>query len=107
MSRDTNWPYCGSRATAVPRSPSLLIESEERHRPGAVKDLVAHLAGFGYLAYFLLGQRIKPIEEFDVAAHQDPASIEFSRVLSGWVYANNFIFVTERASLAGLLNRSF
>jgi FkbM family methyltransferase len=86
--------------------PNLLVEAEDRHRPGAVSDVAKYLSELGYLAYFLLGRRLKPIDEFDLAVHQNPASIEFSRVLAGRVYANNFVFVTDRAALTGLLNRS-
>jgi FkbM family methyltransferase len=86
--------------------PNLLIEAEERHRPGAVQNVVDLLSGLGYESYFLLGRHLKPYREFDLAVHQSPSSIEFSRVLPGRVYANNFVFVTDPKALAPLLNRS-
>lgn len=51
--------------------PNILIEAEERHRPNAVGSVVDVLRARGYSGFFLSGGKMVPIEQFDVATHQD------------------------------------
>jgi FkbM family methyltransferase len=75
--------------------PTLLIEAEERHHPGAVAAVAGFLAGLGYRGCFETGGIRRPIEEFDPVEHQNPANID------GWVtrgiYVNNFVFLPAPA----------
>jgi len=95
----------GSAAILERDKPNLLIEIEERHRAGAVQDVIGYLTDFGYHTYFLLGRHLKPISAFDPSVHQDPNSIEFTDVRPGHVYVNNFVFVTRVDALDGLTDR--
>ena len=86
----------GSRETLKREMPNLIIEAEERHKPGAVKDVFGFLASLGYAGYFILEGKLTSTLSFDVDKHQNPANI------GGWksgyirhgVYVNNFIFVS-------------
>jgi FkbM family methyltransferase len=85
----------GGADTLRRNQPTLLIEAEERHHPGAVAAITEFLAGLGYTGYFDIGGIRRPITEFDSAEHQDPANIAGWK--DGWairgVYINNFLFV--------------
>ncbi|MCT7656847.1 FkbM family methyltransferase [Mycobacterium deserti] len=75
--------------------PALLIEAEERHHPNAVAEITALLTDLGYRGYFIDGDARRPIAEFDVQRHQNPANIGGWR--DGWstqgTYVNNFVFL--------------
>lgn len=94
----------GAQNTIRASMPNLLIEIEERHRPGAIKDVSAFLTDFGYEGSFILDGEVVPLARFDKSVHQDPANI------GGWkedwerhgVYVNNFFFLP--AGRGGLLN---
>lgn len=89
--------------------PTLLIEAEERHRPGAVASVQSFLAPLGYRGAYFEDGRIRPLSSFDPARHQrlDALNASGTRVRSGQVYINNFVFIArpevrERlASVAG------
>lgn len=53
----------GGRALIRRRRPLLLIEAEERHRPGAIESLRRFLAAEGYFGWFVLGRRTYDISE--------------------------------------------
>jgi len=76
--------------------PNLLIEAEERHRPGAVAEVAGLLAGYGYRGLFRAGETMRPIEEFDPAVHQDPRNLGHGPGRIGR-YANNFVFTRDPA----------
>jgi FkbM family methyltransferase len=84
--------------------PSFLIEAEERHRPGAVQTIRQILEGAGYRGFMLVRRRLRPIEEFDPARHQNPSSVRLDKVVEGQTYVNNFAFVCNPA-LVDLLSR--
>lgn len=50
--------------------PALIIEAEERHKPGAVAEVWRVLEPLGYRGSFNARGRIKDISEFQVAKHQ-------------------------------------
>lgn len=77
--------------------PTLLIEAEERHRPGAVAAVRAILEPFGYQGFFLAGAGAHPLSEFDPAIHQadDGLLDDHSRVKKGGIYVNNFFFAAR------------
>ena len=77
--------------------PNLLIEAEERHRPGAVQSVAGFLAGEGYQGLFVVRNQVIPIEQFDPAVHQRKPPHD------GGEYVNDFFFVPRED--AGLLAR--
>lgn len=88
--------------------PTLLIEAEERHRPGAVASLRQRLEPLGYKGYYLDCTGLRPIETFDPAVHQDVGALNEAGThrLEGRIYYNNFIFVARaqaRAKLTDLI----
>ena len=84
----------GARRILERSRPTLLVEAEERHRPGAVIALRGFLEPFGLKGFFHDGQAMVPIDRFDPERHQarDALNFEGTRVLKGRVYVNNFIF---------------
>jgi hypothetical protein len=76
-----------------------MVEVEERHKRGAVEQVRSFFSDLGYEGFFLLGRRLRPINEFDLAHHQDPSSVVMSEVLFDRVYANNFVFTCDRAKV--------
>jgi FkbM family methyltransferase len=75
--------------------PVLMIEIEERHRPGALSRILARLSEEGYSAFFLNEGCVCSITTFDLNKHQNPAEVEddpSGRVTRG-CYINNFLFI--------------
>jgi len=75
--------------------PVLLIEIEERHRPGALPRILACLSEQGYSGFFLHEGSLHSIKTFDQQKHQNTAEIEddpSGRVTRG-CYINNFLFI--------------
>ena len=85
----------GAADTLTRNRPAVLVEAEERHHADAVAQITELLTGLGYAGYFDLGDTRLPVEEFDAAAHQNPANI--GGRAEGWaargVYVNNFVFL--------------
>ncbi|MGV7972645.1 methyltransferase [Mycobacterium kansasii] len=78
--------------------PAILVEAEERHRPGAVAEITTLLTGLGYTGYFELDDVRRRVEEFDPTQHQNPANIGGRENLwaAHGVYVNNFVFVPAK-----------
>lgn len=55
--------------------PAILVEAEERHRPGAVASVRELLEKRGYRGFFLFNERIETIESFDRETHQNAAAL--------------------------------
>jgi FkbM family methyltransferase len=85
----------GATDTLARNQPVLVVEAEERHHPNAVAEITDLLTGLGYAGYFDLDGTRRPIEEFDLAHHQDAAVVDDRE--NGWVadsvYINNFAFL--------------
>ena len=82
----------GATETLRRERPALLIEIEQRHARGDVRDLLRRITDLGYCGFFLHGRVPRPLEEFCVEQHQ-------SRPLadpSTGPYVENFFF-TPRA----------
>jgi FkbM family methyltransferase len=75
--------------------PSLLVEAEERHNPGAVMSVRALLEPMGYEGYMLDAGTLVSVRRFDPAVHQSAEAAERGRAAGshGSVYVNNFIFI--------------
>lgn len=74
----------GATETIKRSRPSLLIEIEERHKPGATTDIPRMLADLGYAGWFLLEGGWRPFSAFDAAEHQRVGESP---------YVNNFVFL--------------
>lgn len=85
----------GATDTLARNRPALLVEAEERHHSNAVAEITKLLTGLGYAGYFDLGDARRPIEEFDLAQHQNPTNVGGRE--DGWetlgTYVNNFVFL--------------
>lgn len=96
----------GARRLLRAFRPTLLIEAEERHRPGAVAGLQASLAPLGYEGFFVLADGVHPLSSFEAARHQrlDALNEAGTVARAPFSYINNFIFVARpevRERLAG------
>lgn len=90
----------GAEQTLLRCQPNLLIEAEERHRPGAIEKLTRRLEKLGYRGYFLEGGVLVPASAFDAAVHQPYAAVERLWWGSTSGYCNNFVFLPMRAAAA-------
>jgi Methyltransferase FkbM domain len=85
----------GAAHTLRRHQPTLVIEAEERHHPGAVAAVTEFLGGLGYTGYFDIDGTRRPINEFDPGIHQSSANIAGWK--DGWathgIYVNNFVFL--------------
>ncbi len=79
--------------------PTFLIEIEERHRPGSVADIANFMEGHGYRTFFVEGDLIRPIQEFDIGRHQSTTLIGEGDRVSYKDYINNFIFIPPHVTL--------
>jgi FkbM family methyltransferase len=85
----------GAADTLKRNRPTLFIEAEERHHPGAIAAITEFLAELDYLGYFEVDGIRRPVEEFDLAEHQNPANVD-SPATRG-IYVNNFVFLPTPA----------
>jgi FkbM family methyltransferase len=82
--------------------PSLLIEAEERHRPGAVKSICELLTKLDYRGFFIIKDEIRPMIDFDPGVYQNPANDSAEAKAEGKNYINNFIFISRQEILAAI-----
>jgi FkbM family methyltransferase len=100
----------GAKETIAQQKPNLLIEAEERHRPGAVASVSKFLLAHGYSGWFLSRGTLHPVADFDALRHQDPEALAArsqNANLGKSCYVNNFVFVQQRsmAALRSLVQR--
>lgn len=95
----------GARLLATER-PTLMIEAEERHRPGAVASLRRSLEPLGYEGFFALREGMQPIAGFDPAIHQRREALndEGTAAREPFGYINNFVFVARSVVRERLVN---
>ncbi|WP_424812563.1 FkbM family methyltransferase [Roseococcus sp. YIM B11640] len=93
----------GGRETLTRSRPILSVEVEERHRPGATRDVPALLGSLGYRGWFWHAGALRPLAEFDPATMQaaspDPAVFTVSDP-----YIFTFFFLPQEGE-AGFLAR--
>lgn len=87
----------GALGLLAAKKPTLLIEAEERHRPGAVATVNDILKPFGYEGFFREDGVAKPLSAFDPAIHQAVEGLnqEGTRRAKGSRYVVNFIFAAR------------
>jgi FkbM family methyltransferase len=85
--------------------PVFLVEAEDRHRPFATKSIFKFFRDKAYRGFFLKGERILPVEEFDPQMLQDPDSLlpQGGRK-TGRFYINNFFFFPPHRNGMAILN---
>ena len=83
--------FRGAEQTIRTHQPTILFECEQRHqRDGrSMADTFAYLASLGLRGSFFDGEKLLPVDAFDVSAHQ-PMEADRFWDLPG--YCNNFVF---------------
>jgi FkbM family methyltransferase len=94
----------GASSTLKLWRPTVLVEVEERHRAGGVAHLRGHMESLGYRGYFVDGNSLRPIADFDCGRDQNLASLTDSVKVGR--YINNFMFfngkdAAERVDMIG------
>jgi len=79
----------GARETLQRCRPSVLVEVEDCHKPGAVNSIHGYMTGLGYGAYFLKDHALRPFAEFNLAQQQDRKRPE--------LYIRNFLYLNDDA----------
>lgn len=82
----------GAEALLLRDRPALLIEIEERHRPGGLRATVGWLEARGYRSYMVASGTLRPAAEFDAARDQSPQALGGGK---GAGYVNDFLFLAE------------
>jgi len=91
----------GAEKLLARRRPTVLVEVEERHSPGALGRVTAFFDALNYRGFFLFDSALRPLSEF-LPDMQNPLLL---RVLDTGAprkaipYVNNFIFIPDEASL--------
>lgn len=93
----------GAQQLLAREQPTLLIELEERHSPGAISSAQSCLAKLGYAGYFLDGTRLRPMTEFECERDQNRQHVSERGKIGR--YLNNFMFIpaARLASPAAIL----
>jgi FkbM family methyltransferase len=71
--------------------PSLLVEIEERHKPGSIRTITRYLGERGYRGFFFRSKRLHAIESFNVDTQQDVSKVG-EKIDGESVYVNTFLF---------------
>jgi FkbM family methyltransferase len=80
----------GARDTIKRNRPVFIIETEDRHNPGAPRRLAETFSKLGYLRFFLKDRRLM---EFNTLRDEDTNAAKFGQ--PGSIYINNFIFIPD------------
>jgi FkbM family methyltransferase len=88
----------GAAATIERSAPVILIEAEERHRPGAPAAVAAQLLAAGYAGFFVYDGLVLDVDDFDPGKHQRADDIPSVTELGSARYANNFLYVPARSA---------
>lgn len=88
----------GGLRTLAAYRPALLIEIEERHRMGSVDEISCFLQHRDYRGYFVKGNAVRPIREFEIGVHQRISLMGRGNRASYRDYINNFLFVRSEVS---------
>lgn len=94
----------GAAAVLRKHLPPMLIEVEQRHLDHPIADVFAEITELGYSLYFIDGQALRPIEEFDLDKHQLSAVVpsEFTPFDMPPGYVCNFCAVASAEVLSGV-----
>ncbi len=83
----------GATETLRRERPTLLVEINQLHHRGDIRDVFEQVMALGYEARFLFGTELKPIDAFSVEAHQRLPLVD----QRAGPFVENFVFTpTER-----------
>ena len=89
----------GASALIASQRPILVIELDESMNKGALARLADRYAALDYRTLFLSHRKLRPVNEFDPALHQNADNLKPRHKLPpGAEYINNFVFVPEEKS---------
>jgi FkbM family methyltransferase len=71
--------------------PTVLVEAEERHRPGSVYEVRSLMEGLSYAGFFIYKNCVRVIDEFTVEM-QNPSELKMRVKRIQMNYVNNFIY---------------
>lgn len=74
--------------------PAVIVECEDRHRPGATTELFKLMERFGYVGFFIEQLRLREVSEFGLGM-QDLARLRTGIPRRDNDYVNNFIFIHQ------------
>jgi len=94
----------GASDTIYRARPNVLVEVEEQHRRGALKEAFDFFRNADYLGFFLLDGKLESLATFDPGIHQDLKNLD-AQGLRTPLYVNNFIFVSADNPLCAQLLR--
>ena len=80
----------GAEATLATNRPAVLVESEDRHNPGAPGRLAAWFAERGYDGFFVKRGRLCPVGMLQ-PADRDARNLD----VPGGLYVNNFLYMPK------------
>jgi FkbM family methyltransferase len=95
----------GARRTIERDRPNVLIEVENQHKAGTLKEVFGFFREHGYSGEFFLHGELQPLERFDASIHQDVRNLNAKGDKVG-VYINNFVFKSASSSAASFGSRS-
>lgn len=81
----------GAALTLTSSRPALLIEIEQRHITRPISEVFEKIQSFGYIGFFMMAEKLVPLDNFDVARHQPME--QFGGSKTG--YINNFLFLHQ------------
>lgn len=87
----------GARELINSSQPTVLVEVEERHKPGSIAEVFKFFNERGYDGYFLDGNRFLPKEDFRLDQDQNQDCLIDSAKVGR--YINNFIFIHKSQSV--------
>lgn len=91
----------GSTATLASSQPAILVEIEQRHNGRPINEVFQKITGLGYRGFFLEGDLLKSLDEFEPNRHQ--ALENFSKRSA--YYINNFLFLHQSKIESGIYER--
>jgi FkbM family methyltransferase len=93
----------GASATLGRAMPALLIEIEQRHSQADIKTTFAHVRGLGYVGFALASERLRPLDEFDLARDQLAFLGDQFVPAMPVAYVHDFLFVRPGTDLGRLM----
>jgi len=79
--------------------PLVLVEIEERHKPGALAAVQDFFSVLEYVGFFVLGDRTHPLTAFRLEM-QDPRELSRPVARTQMAYVNNFFFAPSAITAA-------
>jgi FkbM family methyltransferase len=87
----------GARETLARCRPAIVVEAEERMRPGTVASVAELMESLNYAGFFIWRLALQSITEFEVGYHQAPGSAKSVGDRQSADYVSNFIYLPREA----------